>query len=65
VHPSVITEEFLGGNGEGVCSEPFVKVPRLVDGDKPAMGYLYKAMDRAKESFHAYYKDKGDEGYQK
>jgi hypothetical protein len=52
---------------EEVCaiSEPLVKVLRLVDGDKPTMGYLYEAMDRAKESIHAYYEDKGDEGYEK
>ena len=33
-----------------VCSisETFVKVPRLVDGDKPIMPYLYEAMDMAK-----------------
>jgi hypothetical protein len=31
-------------------TEPLVRVFRLVDGDeKPAMGYLYEAMDRAKE----------------
>ena len=29
---------------------PLVKVLRLVDGDaKPAMGYIYKAMDKSKE----------------
>jgi hypothetical protein len=39
-----------------VCTinEPLVKVLRLVNRDKPAMGYLYEAMDRAKESIHAY-----------
>ena len=32
-------------------SEPLVRVPRLVDGDeKPSMGYLYEAMDKAKEN---------------
>ena len=32
------------------CVLPLVKVLRLVDGDaKPAMGYIYEAMDRAKE----------------
>ncbi|KAL6584924.1 hypothetical protein OROMI_004213 [Orobanche minor] len=32
------------------CATPLCKVLRLVDGDvKPAMGYLYEAMDRAKE----------------
>eukprot|EP00253_Pinus_taeda_P004515 PITA_04515 len=29
------------------------------------MGYLYEAMDRAKESIQAYYGDKRDEGFQK
>eukprot|EP00253_Pinus_taeda_P027583 PITA_27583 len=29
------------------------------------MGYLYKAMDRAKESIRAYYDDNEDEGFQK
>eukprot|EP00253_Pinus_taeda_P023997 PITA_23997 len=50
-----------------VCTvtEPLVKVLRLVDGEKPAMGYLYEAMDRAKESIRAYCDDKGDEGFQK
>ncbi|XP_055961848.1 uncharacterized protein LOC126681648 [Mercurialis annua] len=32
------------------CVSPIIKVLRLVDGDaKPAMGYIYEAMDRAKE----------------
>ena len=32
---------------EEVCSisEPLVKVLRLVDNDKPAMGYLYEVVD--------------------
>ena len=46
-------------------TEPLVKVLRLVDGEKPAMGYLYEAMDRAKEAIRSYYDDKGDEGFQK
>ena len=52
---------------EEVCaiSEPLVRVLWLVDGDKPAMGYLYEAMDRAKEAIRAYYEDKGDEGLEK
>eukprot|EP00253_Pinus_taeda_P026349 PITA_26349 len=29
------------------------------------MGYLYEAVDRAKESIRAYYDDKGDEGFQR
>eukprot|EP00253_Pinus_taeda_P002444 PITA_02444 len=53
-------EDFWVGVQE-VCAitEPFVKVLRLVDGEKPAMGYLYEAMDRAKEAIRAYYDDKG------
>jgi hypothetical protein len=43
-------------------SEPLVKVLRLVDRDKPAMGYVYEAMDRAKESIYSYYEDKEDRG---
>ena len=37
---------------EEVCSmsEPLVKVLRLVDSDEPTMGYLYEAIDRAKET---------------
>jgi len=32
------------------CVNPLVKVLRLVDGDaKPAMPYIYEAMDKAKE----------------
>ena len=46
-------------------SKPLVRVLRLVDGEKPTMGYLYEAMDRAKEAIHAYYADKGDEGLEK
>ena len=50
-----------------MCSiiEPLVKVLRLVDGEKPAMGYLYEAMDRAKEAVRSYYDDNGDEEFQK
>jgi hypothetical protein len=52
---------------EEVCaiSEPLVKLLRLVDGDKLAMGYLYEAMDRVKESIRAYCYDKGDDGFEK
>ena len=46
-------------------SEPLVKVLQLVDGEKPAMGYLYESMDSAKESIRAYYEDRGDEGYER
>eukprot|EP00253_Pinus_taeda_P014402 PITA_14402 len=58
-------DDFWAGMQE-VCTvtEPLVKVLRLVDGEKPAMDYLYEAMDRAKESIRAYYDDKGNEGFQ-
>jgi hypothetical protein len=57
---------FWSGVGE-VCtiSESLVKILRLVDGEKPAMGYLYEAMDRAKEAIYWYYEDKGEEGLTK
>ncbi|KAH9291633.1 hypothetical protein KI387_043179, partial [Taxus chinensis] len=38
--------------------EPLVKVLRLVDGEKLAMGYIYEAMDQAKEQIRAAYKDR-------
>jgi hypothetical protein len=37
-------------------SEPLVKVLRIVDGDKAPMGYLYEAMDRAKEAIQHLYR---------
>jgi hypothetical protein len=59
-------ESFWVGVEEVVSiSEPLVKVLQLVDGDKPTMGYLYEAMDRAKEAIRAYYDDKGDDGFQR
>jgi hypothetical protein len=39
-------------------SEPLVKVLRIVDGEKLAMGYIYEAMDQAKEKIRATYKDR-------
>jgi hypothetical protein len=42
-----------------------VKVLHLVDEDKPAMGYLYEAMDRAQEFIRAYYVDKWDQGQER
>jgi hypothetical protein len=46
-----------------VVNEPLLKVLCLVDGEKPAMGYLYEAMDRAKDVIYWYYEDKGEEGF--
>ena len=34
-------------------SEPLDKVIRLVDDEKPAMGYLYEAMDSDKETIRS------------
>ena len=40
-------------------SEPLVKVLRLVDGEeKPSMGYLYEAMDKAKKTIKARFKNR-------
>jgi len=39
-------------------TEPLVKVLRLVDGERLAMGYIYEAMDQAKEQIRAAYKDR-------
>ncbi|XP_042988758.1 uncharacterized protein LOC122316292 [Carya illinoinensis] len=40
-------------------NEPLIQVLRLVDGDeKPAMGYLYDAMEKAKENIKARLKNK-------
>ncbi|WVZ22247.1 hypothetical protein V8G54_000791 [Vigna mungo] len=38
------------------CSEPLVKLLRMVDGDMPAMGYIYEGMESAKVVIKAYYK---------
>jgi hypothetical protein len=38
--------------------EPLVKVLRLVDGETLAMGYIYEAMDQAKEQIRTVYKDR-------
>ena len=39
-------------------SEPLVKVLRMVDGDKPAMGFIYEAIDQAKEAIKETYEGK-------
>eukprot|EP00253_Pinus_taeda_P021773 PITA_21773 len=38
--------------------EPLVKVLRLVDGERLAMGFIYEAMDQAKEQIKTIYKDR-------
>ena len=45
--------------------ECLVRVLRLVDGDKPVMGYLYEAMDSTKEAIRNYYVGKGTPGNNK
>jgi hypothetical protein len=42
-----------------IVSKLVVRVIRLVDGDKPTMGYLYEAMERAKDVIRSYYAGKG------
>ncbi|XP_077235488.1 uncharacterized protein LOC143877364 isoform X2 [Tasmannia lanceolata] len=37
-------------------SEPLVKVLRIVDGDMPAMGYIYEGIERAKVAIKVFYK---------
>lgn len=37
-------------------SEPLVKVLRMVDGDMPAMGYIYEGIERSKLAIKGYYK---------
>ncbi|XP_061357877.1 uncharacterized protein LOC133302144 [Gastrolobium bilobum] len=37
-------------------SEPLVKFLRMVDGDMPAIGYIYEGIERAKDVIKAYYK---------
>ena len=39
-------------------SEPLVLVLRMVDSDKPALGFAYEAMDQTKEQIKATYGDK-------
>ena len=60
----VYIDSFWDGMLE-VCtiSEPLVKVLRLVDGENPTMGYLYEAMETAKESIRSYYVGKGTPGH--
>lgn len=50
-------ERFWKAAREAVAiSEPLVKILRIVDGDMPAMGYIYAAMERAKISIKTYYR---------
>eukprot|EP00261_Vitis_vinifera_P032873 XP_019074116.1 PREDICTED: uncharacterized protein LOC100247282 isoform X3 [Vitis vinifera] len=49
-------ERFWKSAHEAVSvSEPLVKVLRIVDGDMPAMGYIYEGIERAKIAIKGYY----------
>ncbi|KAF5478442.1 hypothetical protein F2P56_005001 [Juglans regia] len=37
-------------------SEPLVKILRIVEGDMPAMGYIYEGLERVKVAIKTYYK---------
>eukprot|EP00252_Welwitschia_mirabilis_P009046 TRINITY_DN2133_c0_g1_i15.p1 TRINITY_DN2133_c0_g1~~TRINITY_DN2133_c0_g1_i15.p1 ORF type:complete len:532 (-),score=116.96 TRINITY_DN2133_c0_g1_i15:980-2575(-) len=37
-----------------LITEPLVKVLRIVDGERPSMGFVYEAMERAKDAIKAY-----------
>jgi hypothetical protein len=62
----VYINSFLEGVQEAcTVRKPLVKVLHLVNQDKVAMGYLYEAMDRAKEPIQSYYVGKGTLKYEK
>lgn len=41
-------------------SEPLIKLLRIVDGDMPAMGYVYEGVERAKLAIKMFYKGCGE-----
>ncbi|CAL5437127.1 unnamed protein product [Camellia sinensis] len=50
-------ERFWKSAHEAVSvSEPLVKILRILDGDMPAMGYVFEGIERAKVSIKAFYK---------
>ncbi|KAL3499506.1 hypothetical protein ACH5RR_038599 [Cinchona calisaya] len=50
-------ERFWKSAREAVSiSEPLVKILRIIDGDMPAIGYIYAGMEMAKISIKTYYK---------
>ncbi|XP_070048411.1 uncharacterized protein [Nicotiana tomentosiformis] len=51
-------ERFWRSAREAVAvSEPLLKLLRIMDGDMPAMAYMYDGVERAKMSIKAFYKD--------
>lgn len=60
---SLISRDEFWARLKEICSvtAPLVRVLRLVDSDRPTMGYLYEAMARAKEAIMHYYIDHPDE----
>ncbi len=61
----VYIDSFWQGVEVCLISEPLVNFLRLIDSDKPAMAYLYEAMDREKETIRVYYVDNGTLGFNK
>lgn len=50
-------DRFWKSSHEAVSvSEPLLKILRIVDGDMPAMGYIFEGMERAKLTTKAFYK---------
>ncbi|XP_043716251.1 uncharacterized protein LOC122664481 [Telopea speciosissima] len=57
IKPLLYQDRFWKYAHEAVSvSEPLVKGLRIVDGDMPAMGYIYEGIERAKVAIRAYYK---------
>lgn len=53
----LFAERFWNSAREAVSiSEPLVKILRIVDGDMPAIGYVYEGLERAKLTIKTYYK---------
>lgn len=63
VESSLISTDDFWAMLKEICSvtTSLVRVLRLVDSDRPTMGYLYEAMARAKEAIMHYYIDHLDE----
>ncbi|KAJ7977287.1 HAT transposon superfamily protein [Quillaja saponaria] len=63
---SVLADSFWAGIIYALkVTGPLVRVLRLVDGEnKPAMGYIYEAMDRAKEAIAASFNDNEKHKYE-
>ncbi|XP_009362122.2 uncharacterized protein LOC103952280 [Pyrus x bretschneideri] len=57
IKSSLYLERFWKHAREAVSiSEPLLKILRVVDGDMPAMGYMYEGIERAKVAIKTHYK---------